>query len=107
MVFGRKKILFRWFDFIGEKKILGPMIDTIGQKWEIFNQWIDTIGCKHDQWYRSIISIDKIGIDPLIYRRLCPAMLESRLLGPGEAEGWKLKQKISWHCPFKQISYKS
>ncbi len=28
----KKKILDQWFNFIREKFILGPMIDTIGQK---------------------------------------------------------------------------
>ncbi len=34
-----------------------PIIDTIGQKWKIFNRWIDTIGSQHDQQYRSIVSV--------------------------------------------------
>ncbi len=51
------------------------MTDTIDQKEKIFNRWIDTIGGQHDQWNRSIVSIDSIGIDPSIHRRLCPSIL--------------------------------
>jgi hypothetical protein len=32
MVFRRKTILSRWFDFIGEHFFLGPMIDTFRKK---------------------------------------------------------------------------
>jgi hypothetical protein len=34
---------------IGFTRILWSMIDTIDQKEKIFNLWIDTIGCQHDQ----------------------------------------------------------
>ena len=41
------------------------MIDTFAKKQKIVNRWIDTIG-----------------IDPLIHRRLCPAMHVSNHLHP-------------------------
>jgi hypothetical protein len=49
MVIKRKKILSRWIDTIGQKLIVLPMIDTIGQTSKIFNRWIKTISIKHDQ----------------------------------------------------------
>jgi hypothetical protein len=81
----KESISDRWIDTIGWKwtdgsmvigltRILWSMIDTIDQKEQIFNRWIDTIGGQHDQQYRSIASIDSIGIDPSIHRRLCPSM---------------------------------
>ncbi len=38
------------------------MINTIDEKEKIFNRWIDTISGQHDQEYRSIASINSIGI---------------------------------------------
>ncbi len=51
MVFKRKKILDRWLDTIGKQFFGGggPMINTISQKWKIYNQQIDTIGGQHDR----------------------------------------------------------
>ncbi len=44
MVFRRKKSLADG-SIQSEKNFWGgPMIDTIGQKWKIFNQWVNTIG---------------------------------------------------------------
>jgi hypothetical protein len=55
---------------IGLRRILLSIIDSIDQKEKIFFRWIDTIGGPCDR----IVSIDIIGIDPMIHRRLCPAM---------------------------------
>jgi hypothetical protein len=57
MVFRKKKFLSRWFDSIKKIFFFKPMIDTVGQKWKIFNQWIDTIGSQHDRQYPSIVSV--------------------------------------------------
>ncbi len=59
----------RWID--GHRSDQDFVIDEryYRSKGKILNRWIDTIGGQHDQKYRSIVSIDSIGIDPSIHRR--------------------------------------
>jgi hypothetical protein len=45
MVFRRKKMV----RFYQRKIFSGPMIDTIGQKLQIFNGWIHAISSQHDR----------------------------------------------------------
>ncbi len=70
MVFKRKKILDRWLDTIGKQFLGGggPMINTISQKWKIYNQQIDTIGGHWPAWPIVLIDITGIGPSPIMPR---------------------------------------